>query len=119
MFDARLFNQSSGLDSGYAAGHDESYAIYDKPLFASRTAASGMYRFDKDRMEETMGSSSSVPSFGGADRAQVRTAPVEFEKDNADPFDLDNLVTMSSNVEQNKDGKNKEKERQSKGRDKD
>lgn len=38
MFDQRLFNQTSGLDTGF--GHDDDYNIYDKPLFTDRTAAS-------------------------------------------------------------------------------
>ena len=38
MFDQRLFNQTSGLDSGF--GHDDDYNLYDKPLFTDRTAAS-------------------------------------------------------------------------------
>lgn len=38
MYDQRLFNQTAGLGSGF--GHDEDYNLYDKPLFADRTAAS-------------------------------------------------------------------------------
>ena len=38
MFDQRLFNQTSGLESGF--GHDDDYNLYDKPLFTDRTAAS-------------------------------------------------------------------------------
>lgn len=38
MFDQRLFNQTSGIDSGF--GHEDDYNIYDKPLFTDRTAAS-------------------------------------------------------------------------------
>lgn len=38
MFDQRLFNQTSGLDSGF--GEEDDYNLYDKPLFADRTAAS-------------------------------------------------------------------------------
>lgn len=38
MFDQRLFNQTAGLGSGF--GHEEDYHLYDKPLFADRTAAS-------------------------------------------------------------------------------
>ena len=38
MFDQRLFNQTSGLDAGF--GEDDDYNLYDKPLFADRTAAS-------------------------------------------------------------------------------
>ena len=38
MFDQRLFNQTSGLGTGFA--DDEDYNLYDKPLFTDRTAAS-------------------------------------------------------------------------------
>ncbi len=38
MFDQRLFNQTSGLESGF--GEDDDYNLYDKPLFADRPAAS-------------------------------------------------------------------------------
>ena len=36
--DQRLFNQTSGLGTGF--GDEEDYNLYDKPLFADRTAAS-------------------------------------------------------------------------------
>ena len=39
MYDQRLFNQTSGLDSGFGYGDDEN-TLYDKPLFTDRTAAS-------------------------------------------------------------------------------
>ena len=38
MFDQRLFNQTAGLAQGF--GDEEDYNLYDKPLFADRTAAS-------------------------------------------------------------------------------
>jgi len=38
MFDQRLFNQTSGLGTGF--GDEEDYNLYDKPLFTDRTAAS-------------------------------------------------------------------------------
>ena len=38
MYDQRLFNQTAGLNSGFA--DEEDYDLYDKPLFADRTAAS-------------------------------------------------------------------------------
>ena len=38
MFDQRLFNQTAGIGTGF--GHDADYNLYDKPLFADRTAAS-------------------------------------------------------------------------------
>merc|ERR1712157_342634 len=54
QYDARLFNQSAGMDSGYHGGSDEKCNIYDKPLFADRSEA-GIYKFDKDRMEQQDG----------------------------------------------------------------
>merc|ERR1712224_290268 len=46
MFDARLFNQSAGMDSGYHGGSDEACAVYEKSLFADRSQA-GIYKYDK------------------------------------------------------------------------
>jgi len=94
MYDARLFNQSAGLDSGYHGGSDEKCAVYDKPLFADRSQA-GIYKFDKNRMEQAegrMGHIGSTKSFAGAAEdgephtsSSVRTAPVEFERDASEP----------------------------------
>ena len=39
QYDQRLFNQDQGLGSGFTA--DDVYGIYDKPLFADRSAAGG------------------------------------------------------------------------------
>jgi len=50
MFDQRLFNQTAGLESGF--GHDEDYNLYDKPLFADRTAASIYKNINKNADEE-------------------------------------------------------------------
>lgn len=49
MFDQRLFNQTSGLESGF--GDEEDYNLYDKPLFADRTAAS-IYKNVKEVQED-------------------------------------------------------------------
>jgi len=88
IYDARLFNQSAGLDSGYHGGADEKVNVYDKPLFADRSAA-GIYKFDKERMEQAEGRLGHIgtSSFAGAADADdgqprsvlPRTAPVEFE----------------------------------------
>ena len=43
LYDQRLFNQSAGMGSGLA-GDDDSYGIYDKPLF-NRAAATSVYRY--------------------------------------------------------------------------
>merc|ERR1712232_491641 len=90
QFDSRLFNQSAGLDSGYHGGADDAGGVYDKPLFADRSQA-GIYKFDKDRVEQTEGrmghiGTKGTKSFGGAGDEEVRSAaernaPVEFEAD--------------------------------------
>lgn len=38
LYDQRLFNQSSGLATGF--GDEDDYNLYEKPLFTDRTAAS-------------------------------------------------------------------------------
>jgi SNW domain-containing protein 1 len=45
MYDARLFNQSAGMDSGF--GGDDEYNTYSKPLF-DRQEASSVYRPKRD-----------------------------------------------------------------------
>lgn len=96
QFDARLFNQSAGMDSGYFGGSDEKCAVYDKQLFADRSQA-GIYRFDKERMEQNEGRlghignvGSKTKSFAGAADGDSpggatgpRTAPVEFEREDS------------------------------------
>jgi len=93
LFDARLFNQSAGLDSGY--GDDDKYNMYDKPLFADKSQ-SGIYRHDKDRLEQTTGRLASVGNnFEGAEQKGSRTRPVEFEAEAVagdDPFALNDLM---------------------------
>lgn len=42
MYDQRLFNQDQGMSSGFGA--EDSYNVFDKPLFADRSAAGGLYR---------------------------------------------------------------------------
>ncbi|CDJ30253.1 uncharacterized protein EMH_0005960 [Eimeria mitis] len=54
MFDARLFNQAGGTDSGYKGGEDDTYNLYDRPLFAQRGGA-GIYQFSRDRFSASVG----------------------------------------------------------------
>jgi SNW domain-containing protein 1 len=88
MFDQRLFNQTSGLDTGF--GDEDDYNLYDKPLFTDRTAAS-IYKGVKevpvnDDEGEQGGEVKRVlnqPSrgFEGTDYTKgARNKPVEFEK---------------------------------------
>merc|ERR1719281_862177 len=87
LFDARLFNQSSGLDAGFEG--DDKYDLYDKPLFADRQDQ-GIYKHNKDRMETTMGKLGSV----GKDDKGGRSKPVEFDGADVadDPFGLEALA---------------------------
>lgn len=102
QYDQRLFNQDQGMGTGF--GGDDGYNVYDKALFADRSAttshrpkavddeeggaaagARGTERFKPDR------------GFAGADAAPAgpRTKAVEFEKHaeaEADPFGLDQFL---------------------------
>eukprot|EP00350_Pseudokeronopsis_sp_OXSARD2_P008258 CAMPEP_0170552530 /NCGR_PEP_ID=MMETSP0211-20121228/10404_1 /TAXON_ID=311385 /ORGANISM="Pseudokeronopsis sp., Strain OXSARD2" /LENGTH=153 /DNA_ID=CAMNT_0010860291 /DNA_START=754 /DNA_END=1215 /DNA_ORIENTATION=- len=89
MFDQRLYNQVSGLEAGF--GHDDDYNIYDKPLFADRTAAS-IYKNVKEvpideeddeggEVKQVLSSHQPNRGFEGTDYTKgARTKPVEFEK---------------------------------------
>lgn len=48
MYDARLFNQSAGMDSGFGA--EDEYNTYSKPLF-DRAEAASVYRPKRDDSE--------------------------------------------------------------------
>ncbi|KAI4847019.1 pre-mRNA-processing protein 45 [Aureobasidium sp. EXF-8845] len=112
MYDSRLFNQSSGFAS---AGFNEDQA-YDKPLFADREALNSIYRpqLDADDGEdagetldaiqktsrfETLGK---APKEGmkSAKTAEQRDGPVMFERDNGDPFGVEQMIADA----QKKDG---------------
>ena len=123
MYDARLFNQTSGFDSGF--NEDQHY---DKPLFAAQDAINSIYRprnnADEDEYDEdtagneiekikkssrfdTLGRSAfkaaqdvsvSISAFLHETRAnfqlQAREGPVQFEKSQgADPFGVDDLIS--------------------------
>ncbi|KAL9586511.1 MAG: hypothetical protein Q9212_000872 [Teloschistes hypoglaucus] len=105
MWDSRLFNQTSGFNTGF--NEDQPY---DKPLFAAQDAISSIYRprpnvDDDDDGEEAGGAELSKiekanrfevlgkakGGFKGAEDAEARDGPVQFEKDN-DPFQIDALI---------------------------
>jgi SNW domain-containing protein 1 len=106
MYDSRLFNQTSGFDSGF--NEDQHY---DKPLFAAQDAISSIYRpkaqqdddmEDEGAADATMGKiqksnrfevlGKAKEGFRGAADADEREGPVQFEKDKDDPFGIDNLI---------------------------
>jgi SNW domain-containing protein 1 len=121
MYDSRLFNQSSGFDSGF--NEDQ---IYDKPLFAAQNAINSIYRpsanqdddpeddggatmerISKANRFEVLGKA--AKGFRGADIAEPRSGPVVFERDRDgkpsgpppgttsggkedDPFGIDDMI---------------------------
>jgi len=114
MWDSRLFNQSSGFDSGF--NEDQPY---DKPLFAAQDAISSIYRprtnmdddvdeaaggAEMDRIQkanrfEVLGRAKE--GFKGAAEAEEREGPVQFEKD-TDPFNIDQMISEATGGAGNK-----------------
>jgi SNW domain-containing protein 1 len=123
MFDSRLFNRTSGFDSGF--NEDQAY---DKPLFAAQDAISSIYRprqnmddgDDEEAAEAEMGKIQRSSRFADAlgkgtfkgaadvevssttlygfkinanDMAQAREGPVQFEKDTGDVFNVDEFLS--------------------------
>ncbi|KAF2275110.1 uncharacterized protein EI97DRAFT_88394 [Westerdykella ornata] len=106
MYDSRLFNQSSGFDAGF--NEDQHY---DKPLFAAQDAISSIYRpsvahdeeeededatldrINKSSKFEVLGRVKEGRGFKGADVAERREGPVQFEKDTEDPFQIEKMIS--------------------------
>lgn len=100
MYDQRLFNQEQGLSAGF--GKEDDYSLYDKPLFADR--GSNLFRPKSTQDDELYGTAAAETirtdkfkadrGFQGADvSAGPRSKPVEFEREEADPFGLDQFLT--------------------------
>ncbi|KAI0405298.1 SKIP/SNW domain-containing protein [Xylaria palmicola] len=106
MYDSRLFNQSSGFDSGFNEDNP-----YDKPLFAAQDAINSIYRpgqnmedFDDeaagdremDKIQKTsrFGEALGRGTFKGTADAEAREGPVQFERDSVghDPFQMDKFM---------------------------
>jgi len=99
VFDSRLFNQSSGMDTGF--GPEDEYNTYSRPLF-DRGEAGSIYRpkaSDTDLYgdaESQMAKLSDTSRFRadkgfqgaeGGGKVAPRDAPVQFEKvENSDPY---------------------------------
>lgn len=99
MYDQRLFNQDKGLDSGL--GGDDTYNLYDKPLFADR---SELFKGKATRADDDAGARTSFKpdkGFSGVDYSKASReaagdgGPVAFERDQqeADPFGLDAFLS--------------------------
>ncbi|KAJ7481216.1 SKIP/SNW domain-containing protein [Mycena galericulata] len=109
MLDSRLFNQES-LAGNFA--DEDSYNLYDRPLFHGSTAAAAIYKargnipegnedsfgggtdegigkaLDNDRF----GLGQARVGFEGAADQEIREGPVQFEKDTGDVFGLNQFL---------------------------
>ena len=105
LFDQRLFNQTKGMDSGFAGGDDELYNVYDKPWRADKNLSSELYRPTRKTLDDHIGDmdqlskldrfeSENRAAFKGADTTAVRSGPVQFEKKavDDDPFGLNTFL---------------------------
>jgi SNW domain-containing protein 1 len=115
LLDSRLFNREQ-LSSGFAG--EDTYNLYDKPLFHGSSAAAAIYksRGDDAGNDEAFGGGTeagisaelakdrfqlgnATRGFEGADGGEVREGPVQFEKDvvisldgSADPFGVESFM---------------------------
>jgi SNW domain-containing protein 1 len=110
MLDSRLFNRES-LSGSFA--DEESYSLYDKPLFHGSTATAAIYKsrgnitegndesygggteegIGKQLANDRFGLGVAQRGFEGADIQEVREGPVQFEKDVAgDVFGVDKFL---------------------------
>jgi SNW domain-containing protein 1 len=108
MLDNRLFDRDQ-LSQNF--GDDESYSLYDRPLFHGSTAAAAIYKARgniSEGNEESFGGGTeegigkalgndrfglgSSAGFEGANEQEVREGPVQFEKDATDVFGLDQFL---------------------------
>ena len=114
-YDTRLFNQSSGLDSGL----NEDSSMFDRPLFAAQQAVQSIYRpkavdlgGDEDEVYESVTKNSrfevlgrAQKGFKGAEDAGPRDGPVQFERDE----DIFGLAEFMGDVKKQVDSDRKRK----------
>lgn len=109
MLDSRLFNQES-LSGNFA--DEESYNLYDRPLFHGSTAAAAIYKARgniAEGNEESFGGGTEEGlgkaldndrfnlgqarvGFEGAADQEIKEGPVQFEKDTGDVFGLNQFL---------------------------
>ncbi|KAI4598943.1 mRNA splicing protein [Pestalotiopsis sp. 9143b] len=116
MYDSRLFNQTSGFDSGINEDNP-----YDKPLFAAQDAISSIYRprqnaedyedeaagdreMAKIQKSSRFGEVLGKGTFKGSGDAEAREGPVQFEKDGGDPFNVDKFLEQVDQSSSSKRG---------------
>lgn len=125
MLDSRLFNQEQ---LSHSFGDDDSYNLYDRPLFSGAAAAAAIYRRGQvgdDADEGLAGTAEGIESsmkndrfglgqskFEGSDLQSVREGPVQFEKDTpmtssnaaADPFGVNAFLDEAKKAAPKKHG---------------
>lgn len=130
LFDARLFNQSKGMDTGFGAGDDESYGVYDKPWRKEGGMAENIYRPSKNIDSEMYGGKEDLEAlrankrfvadkgFQGTEGGEgsSRSGPVQFEKEADDPFGLDAFLDTAKKASKRKD-EDGDRRREDRGRD--
>ncbi|XP_054034578.1 SNW domain-containing protein 1-like [Dryobates pubescens] len=100
LYDQRLFNQSKGLDSGFAGGEDAISNVYDQPWRSGKAMAQSIYRPTKNLEKDMDGHYLEVQiktnrvdpqrELSHSDmRGKGRDGPVQFEED---PFGLDQFL---------------------------
>ncbi len=116
LFDARLFNQSAGMNSGFE--DDEAYNVYTEAWRKDSGVAQNIYRPSKDLDKEAYGGADIdelrktdrfVPDkgFAGAEMQRGgtggRSGPVQFEKEE-DPFGLDQFLDTAKRASSKRTG---------------
>lgn len=111
QYDQRLFNQTSGLDSGGI--NDETYVIYDKPwrpqdsiqqhiYRPSKNVDSGIYGEDLDKIINT-NRFVADKGFQGTEGNAPRSGPVQFERqEEEDIFGLGELLQTNNTKDSSK-----------------
>jgi SNW domain-containing protein 1 len=126
LFDARLFNQSAGMNSGF--DDDDGYNVYSEPWRKEANLGSNIYRpsknIDKDAyggedLDELRKTNRFVPDkeFSGTDRSAgaSRSGPVQFEKEE-DPFGLDQFLDTAKRASNKRTSGAGEEDRRDKDR---
>ncbi|KAF4672945.1 SNW domain-containing protein 1 [Perkinsus chesapeaki] len=109
QYDARLFNQSGGLDSGFY--DDGANNVYDTRLFADRSSANRIYQYDSKRLEQARDEFERAEEKAGGESNSAaavyqRQAPVQFETaGDQDQFGLSGLLDDDDEDQQQKSGK--------------
>ncbi|KAI9105748.1 SKIP/SNW domain-containing protein [Phlyctochytrium arcticum] len=109
MFDSRLFNQAQGIGAGF--GGDDAYDLYDKPLFQGssanaiykpKKAEEGVVGVSTEKLEQMLGDNGPHRGFQGTD-GPARQGPVQFEKEQADVFGIDEFMSTAKRGREKED----------------